>query len=116
RTEFEEDYVKRMEERSDLPLERTDVQTVRHVVAGAIRFASENGFRLPHKFERWTLLIGGVGDWHTADIREFGIGGKLRWCGPMHDLKKRLIRGSVDDFLQRPDVEFITDADEMLMD
>src|SRR5437016_12107394 len=26
RTEFEEDYVKRMEERSDLPLERTDVQ------------------------------------------------------------------------------------------
>jgi len=91
------------------PMRSGDLETVRRVVAGGLRFAQQNGFRLPPRFERWTAIIGGVGDWSQADLTHFGVdgGAKLRWVAPLDDLRKRLIGCSVDEFLARADVEFV---------
>lgn len=91
-------------------LVRTDLDLVKQIVAGGLRFAEQNGFRLPPRYERWVAVLGDIGDWRSADLGEFGVEGGLRWVGPMSDLKKRLIGCSIDEFLARKDVEFITDV------
>lgn len=92
-----------------LEIERIDLDTVRHLVAGGIRFAGQNGFRLPPRLERWTALLGGVGDPATADLSGFGLEGKLHYEGSLEDLRKRLIGSKAEEFLARPDVEFVLD-------
>lgn len=92
-----------------LEIERIDLDTVRRLVAGGIRFAGQNGFRLPPRLERWTALLGGVGDPATADLSGFGLEGKLHYEGSLEDLRKRLIGSKPEEFLARPDVEFVLD-------
>jgi hypothetical protein len=104
RREFE-DLIKRANDR--MPQQPCNIDLVRRLVAGGIRFARQNGFRLPPRYERWLALIGGVGDPATADLQGFGKDGKLRYIGPIDDLARRLIHCSADDFLDRPDVEWI---------
>lgn len=96
----------------ELELVEADPETVRGVVAGSIRFAVQNGFRLPGHYERWLAMLGGVGDWKTADLSDFGVDGKLRWVGPIEDLEQRLIGCSVEEFLARDDVDFFMGCDE----
>ena len=85
----------------------------RKLIAGSIRFAQENGFRLPARHERWLAVVGGVGDWRTADLSDFGAKGKLRWVGPMADLRRRLVGTTVEEFLAREDVECIVGVDDL---
>lgn len=88
------------------------LETVAAVVAGSIRFAVQNGFRLPNRYERATAFCGPT-DWKTADLGKFGVeGGKLRWVGPLFDLRRRLISMSAEEFMKRPDVEFLAGLGE----
>ena len=89
-----------------------DPETVRGLIAGAIRLAHDNGFRLPPRYERWTVLLGGVGEWRQADLSNFGVDGKLRWVGPVSDLRKRLVGCTVEEFFNREDVDFIVGFEE----
>ena len=83
-----------------------DPVAARRLVAGAMRLSVENGFRLPHRADRWASVIG-VTSYADADLSDFEKpGGKYRYVGSMPDLRKRLV-GSIDQFLQRADIEFV---------
>ncbi len=84
-----------------------DEALARRLVAGGVRFARQNGFRLPKHFERWIARAGGVGDLASADLADFGKDGKLLYVGTLADLRKRLIGCPVEEFLGRRDVDFI---------
>jgi len=100
------DVIHGMEAGMDEAIVDCDLDLARELVAGSIRLAYENGFRLPDRYERWLSLLGGVGDWETADLRYFGVDGRYRWVGPLDELAKRLVGTSVEQFLQRRDVDF----------
>lgn len=95
--------------RDRFPLERIEPEAARNLVAGAIRFARQNGFRLPAHYDRWLNFLGDVPDPATADLRPFGKDGGLLWVGSMEDLQRRLIGCSVEEFLRRRGVEFISE-------
>jgi hypothetical protein len=96
-----------MSRRMELRFVEIDPEDARALLAGSVRFARQNGFRLPARWQRWAALLGGADDWAEADLGPFGVGGKLRWVGPETDLRRRLIGSSVEEFLARRDVEFI---------
>jgi hypothetical protein len=98
--------------RESFELARIDLESARNLIAGAIRFARNNGFRLPAHFDRWTNFLGGVGDVANADLSSFGKNGKLQWVGHIDDLRARLIGCTVEEFFARSDVEFIADTDQ----
>jgi hypothetical protein len=103
--EFEEHILHAADE--GLESVRVPLDSVRPTIAGAIRWSHEQNFRLPPRYERVVAMIGGVGDWHTADISGFGVDGKLRYVGELRDLERRLIGTTLDEFLSRDDVELI---------
>lgn len=93
---------------SGLVIERIDPDMARRLVAGAIRFSTRNGFRLPHRYERWTAILGGVGDWRLASLQDFGTeDGTLCYVGTEEFLHKRLIGCTPQQFLARKDVHFL---------
>lgn len=95
--------------REGFGLVRIDLELARRLVAGGIRFARQNGFRLPAHSERRTNLLGGL-EQVEADLSQFDKDGKLVWVGPTHDLARRLIGCTAEQFLQRPDVEIIAEV------
>lgn len=112
RQEFDELFVGGMAQQTDMV--PTDLATARRLVAGGIRWAHDNGFRLPSRYERWVALLGDIGDWRTADTRDFGVEGKLRFVGPIEDLRRRLIGQSLEEFMARDDVEVGLVTPEMM--
>ena len=77
------------------------------IVAGGVRFAVQNGFRLPPHSDRWLPFVGPV-DWQTADLSDFGReNGELLWMGDMDFLRRRLIGCTAEEFLKRPNVKYI---------
>jgi len=87
-----------------------DLADAQRMVAGAMRLSVQNGFRVPRRADRWASVIG-VTSYAEADLRDFEKpDGKYRYVGSMQDLRKRLA-GSVDQFLQRSDVEFVLGQD-----
>jgi hypothetical protein len=105
----------------DATVEKTDLGQVRKIVAGGIRFARQNGFKLSHRHERWAGLIGvdAAAAAEGADLDLFGIderGKKLRYTGPITDLQRRLVGSTVEEFLARPDVEAILGTDDSFAD
>lgn len=86
-----------------IPMSRATVDEVRRVVAGGIRWAHENGMRLPQNWAKPALLLGGVGDWASADISGF----VSEFVGHPEDLRQRLIGESFDSYIRRPDVSFL---------
>ncbi len=103
-------HVDRAQERFELV--RIEPDAARQLVAGAVRFARQNGFRLPPHYERWVNLLGGMLDPATADLRAFGKDGGLLWIGPLNDLRRRLIGCSLDEFLARPGVHFVSEVED----
>jgi hypothetical protein len=104
------DHIARTKEQFELV--RIEPEAARHLVAGSIRFARQNGFKLPAHFDRWINFLGGVPSPARADLRSFGKDGGLLWVGPMDDLRRRLIGCSVDQFLARPGVHFVTEIED----
>lgn len=89
-----------------------DLELARRLVAGGVRFGRQNGFRQPPDWERCvSILDGPLPDIDTADLSDFGTeDGKLRFIGPRSFLEERLL-GSVEDFLKRPDVDWVMESD-----
>lgn len=86
-----------------------DLATAQRLVAGAMRLCVENGFRLPHKANRWASVLG-VDSYASADLSDFEKpDGKFHYIGTINDLRKRLI-GPVEAFLAREDVEYILET------
>jgi hypothetical protein len=103
-----EDNVDTMDERLDGTYRAATVEEVGGIVAGAVRFARQNGFKLPKVWDKWSALLGDL-DVEGADLSAFGVDGKLVWAAPLTDLRRRLIGSTVEQFLARPDVEVVTD-------
>jgi hypothetical protein len=106
--EFREGVLDRAE--PELSFEPIAIETARRLVAGGIRFAEQNGFRLPPRHERWTALLGEIGDPAKADLSDFGVDGKLRYEGSLEDLKRRLIGCRVEDVIGDDDFTLLDDA------
>ncbi|HEX4055093.1 MAG TPA: hypothetical protein VHX86_12585 [Tepidisphaeraceae bacterium] len=103
-------HVNRAQERFELA--RIEPDIARMLVAGAIRFARQNGFRLPPHHDRWVNLLGDVPNPATADLLPFGKDGGLLWIGPLDDLRRRLVVCSLDEFLARPDVHYVSGIED----
>lgn len=105
-----DEHIERAGERFELV--RIEPDAARHLIAGGIRFARQNGFRLPPHFDRWVNVLGELPEPATADLRPFGKDGGLLWIGPLGDLRRRLIGCSAEEFLARPHVHFISEIED----
>jgi hypothetical protein len=86
-----------------IPMRRATVDEVRRWIASGIRWANENGMRLPKDWVKTVSLIGGVGDWASADVSAF----VKEFAGHPNDLRQRLIREPFDTYIQRSDINFV---------
>ena len=68
----------------------------RKLVAGGIRFAQENHFRLPPEWQKLAAAIG-VTQWNDADLSQFRKEGKLWFVGEVDDLASAYL-GEVNEF------------------
>ncbi len=106
RGEFEQrlDRIGDGAEMADIP-----VSEAKRLVVGGIRFSRRNGFKLPPHYERWLAIFADVGDVSAADLTGFGVeGGMLRYVGDIDFLRRRLAGCSVEQFLGREDVQWMT--------
>jgi hypothetical protein len=95
-----------------MPMHRVGVEEVRRWVAGGIRWAHDNGMRLPKDWHKPASFIGGVGDWPTADVSQF----VKEFAGHPEDLRQRLIGEPMETFLKRSDIRFILSSDAPYME
>jgi hypothetical protein len=86
-----------------ISMHRIEPDQMRRWVAGAARWAYDHGMRLPKDWVKTASLIGGAGDWRSADVSAFS----REFAGHPEDLRQRLIGESLEIFLKRPDIEFI---------
>jgi hypothetical protein len=106
RTRVERDEFHGMLEASrkrGIPMKLVAVEEIRRWVAGGMRWAHDNGMRLPKDWVKTVSLIGGVGDWESADVSAF----VKEFAGHPEDLRQRLIREPFETYIQRTDVDFI---------
>jgi hypothetical protein len=79
---------------------------LRSQLASAVRWTRSHPFSLPPGLDKCLRLIGGMCDPENADISDFGTDdGGLFYFGYESDLARRLIDLSVDEFMERDDVE-----------
>lgn len=93
--------------RSEVDAERIDVAEVRRLVAGGVRFARQNGFRLPNGWDKWAAMLGPLGDLNTADLTGFTKDGKLLYVGDERFLRQRLINMTPQQFAAQPGVDWV---------
>ncbi|MBV8781164.1 MAG: hypothetical protein JO353_07175 [Phycisphaerae bacterium] len=84
---------------------QTSPEEALRLIRGAVRFAHDNGFRLPKKYERTISILGDLGDWRNADVSDFS----MEFAGSLDDLRRRLVSQPVDEFLARRDINIILD-------
>jgi hypothetical protein len=106
------EFVLRQSRDHGIRMRRTDVAEVRRWVAGALRWAHENGMRLPKDWVKTASLIGGVGDWKTADVSAFA----KEFAGHPDDLRRRLIAEPFESYVRRTDVDFVFSDAAPVMD
>ena len=80
-------------------------EEARAMIAGGIRFASQNRFRLPEDWQKFSR-IAGVTRWSDADLSAFGKDGKLVYIGDLSELEE-LYLGDVDELMERDDFAFV---------
>lgn len=95
-----------------IQVRRVTPETVRHWVAGGIRWAHDNGMRLPKEMDKSVALIGGVGDWAAADVSAF----VMEFAGHPDDLRQRLIGEPLKTYLRRTDIDFQFSEEAAYMD
>lgn len=98
--------------RRGIEMRRSSPEELRRWIAGGLRWAHDNGMRLPREWAKPASLIGGVGDWQSADISAF----VKEFAGHPEDLRQRLVGESLDSYLRRDDVRFILATDAPYMD
>jgi hypothetical protein len=95
-----------------IKLRRGTIAEARRWIAAAMRWASENGMCLPRDWHKPASLIGGVGDWASADLSGF----VKEFAGHPEDLRQRLVGEPFDAYIQRSDIEFEFVEDAPYMD
>jgi hypothetical protein len=98
--------------RRGIPMHRVSLDEVRRWVAGGLRWAHDNGMRLPKAWPKTVSLIGGVGDWASADVSQF----VKEFAGHPEDLRQRLVGEPLDSYLKRTDIDFVFNEDAPYMD
>lgn len=91
--------------RNEFKVVRTTIEDARSLVAGAIRYATQWGFRLPRDMEKALRVVDGVGDWRSADVGRF----VPEFAGSRRDLQLRCIGQPFEEFMARTDVAFTFD-------
>jgi hypothetical protein len=88
------------------------------LVAGGIRFSRQNGFRLPPDWEKWASIFGRdmAEEARDADLTDFGTDGGLRYMGTEEFLRTRLIGCTLEEFIARPDVQWVMEGDADIFD
>lgn len=86
-----------------IPMRLVSQDEARRMIAGGIRWAHDNGMRLPKDWTKPSSLIGGVGDWESAGVSAF----EKEFAGHPEDLRARLIAKPFDDFIRQTDVSFV---------
>jgi len=86
---------------------RIEPELARKLLAGGIAFARRNGFALPRNYEEWAELLGDLGGVSQADCSDFGADGVIVYIGTRKELSRRLTGATVEEFLARPDVDFV---------
>jgi hypothetical protein len=94
---------------------RMSEKEARRLVAGAVRFSRESGFRLPDHWQKWVSIFGEMGPLESLDMSDFGVEGegrgkKLRYVGTEQFLRTRLMGSTMEAFVARPDVEVLIGA------
>jgi hypothetical protein len=110
RLQIDHDEFESMIERSrrgGIPMRRATLEEVRRWVAGGARWAHDNGMRLPKDWTKAAALIGGVGDWASADVSAF----VREFAGHPADLRRRLIGESFETYVARTDIDFVFSND-----
>lgn len=108
-SEFEEMVATHRQRTGLAPLEPV---TARHLVYGGIELARRLGFRLPRKHERWTTVLGPLPVGESPDMSLFLPNGKIHLVSNAADLRARLIGSTPEEFLGRPDVEYVLGDDD----
>lgn len=90
-------------QQNGITLHRSSGEEARKWVAGGVRWAHDNGMRLPTNWAKAASLIDGVGDWHNADVSQF----IKEFAGHPEDLRQRLIGEPLETYLQRKDIKFL---------
>ena len=98
--------------RSGIAMRRSSADEVRRWVAAALRWAHDNGMRLPKDWARPASFIGGVGDWQSADVSAF----VKEFAGHPDDLRQRLVAEPFESYVLREDVRFVFNTDAPYMD
>lgn len=84
----------------------TTLEESRRWILGGLRWASEHDMRLPRLWPHAARILGvGEDDWKTASTDGF----YKEFAGHPEDLRLRLVKGSFDELIQRPDIEFLFD-------
>ena len=87
----------------NISLRKCTPEEARNLIAGGVRWAHDNGMRLPRDWMKAAAFIGGVGDWSLADTSRF----EKEFAGHPEDLRRRLIGCPLDEYLRRSDIKFI---------
>ena len=95
-----------------IDMKRVPLETIRAVIAGAVRWTHDNGMRLPNDLAKVTSIIGGIGDWQSADVSNFS----KEFMGHPDDLRRRLISEPFESYIQRKDIEFLFSDAAPVMD
>ncbi|HEY1923528.1 MAG TPA: hypothetical protein VGG44_12320 [Tepidisphaeraceae bacterium] len=93
-------------------MRRVNVETVRRWIAGGIRWADQNGMCLPKDWIKTASLIGGVGDWRSANLSGF----VKEFAGHPDDLRQRLLAEPFEKYIQRDDIDFEFNDEAPYMD
>ncbi len=85
---------------------KVSLREARQLVAGAMRWTLSNPFRLPAKTDQAVKVLGEPLDVDHAPIDDFGTEKGYFYFGYARDLEKALKGITLDEFLDRPDVEY----------
>jgi hypothetical protein len=99
------EFAEMLEKCSDrgITMRPATLDEVRRMVAGGIRWAHENGMRLPKDWVKPASLLGGINNWMTADVSGF----VKEFAGHREDLRQRLIGEPFESYIQRDDIAFV---------
>jgi hypothetical protein len=93
-------------------MRRVPLAKAKGLVAGGLRWAHHNGMRLPTDWVRAASILGGIGDWASADVSEF----RNEFVGHPEDLRRRLIAEPFDTYVKESGVRFIFSDRAPVMD
>lgn len=95
-----------------ISMRRATLDEARKLVAGGLRWAHDNGMRLPKEWPKTTSFIGSLDAWQGADVSAF----VMEFAGHPEDLRRRLIGEPFETYIQRDDIDFEFSDDAPYMD